>query len=1154
MRRSCTHVLAAIAIVTGAPALAWAVPYTVREPSNSIPHIHASTDLELFEEYGRQAAKDRLGQFVLIARFARGTAAGLFGGGSLNSDIGSRSLAYSSKELNDMFAKLPADSQAAIDAYIAGVNAEINAVLAGGLPSMPVEVGTAAALGQALNLFGNAVNVSDQVDPGYSPGTQFTRELAVAMTVLQSRNFGSSSGWGNEFDNLQNLLRLQAKFGAGDGLAVWNDLHFLNDPLSPVSVPDPTTPGFGGPLSASLAPGRLEPGIGFFSRLLAWLGRGPEALGRAVASWRGDSRSILVARAAPLSRLTSLPDYAYGEAMDELRAQAAAREAHMREMSAWPMIGSYMWAISGGRSHGGDPWLGGFPQTGIQTPSIMHAVELSSGETTHAVGMAFVGGPSVLIGSTPSMAWTSTTAGLKNTSLVAEQIVNENTDAARYDDEGTPVAMAKRTETFQVLFAAPQTRTFFRTHVRLGNGGSRPVSSFVGDRSGTAGAGSNATNVVVGGAALVAGEYAGGHVLLTQGPGAGQIREILGNNATTLMIAGGNAFTAAPVAGQTQFTAVRAGNGIVAVAVDFVFWREETATGEGFGDFQAARSVADVRRAVRKIATTHNFNAVDNKPWNGIGTESSGKGNLGYWSAGFSPVRQGGLDPRLPIDGTGPNPLNLYEGTVSSASANTLTDAGAPFAADLSPEPVNFAYDNPGNPGSEFIVKIVGGTGAGQTRRIAGNDASTLALEEDWGVTPAAGDRYEVLETIAMPEAINPLEGYTANWNGKASVATIPPTGREFRHIFILERLGLELDADRDFNRQLNRDVAGINPEKNGRYLLPRLRDAVDALGDQGDPRVIPTLEALEANGAFPIDERRFLDPVTAAQETRESDFLQTWADQMASAIFGDELAGTGVAIPGGSRGRREAVTHAMDQAFADVTGSLALSRDYLNGDDPFQVLIDEFIDTLDALGGIQAPVARGINTYVHPFGIAFPTTPRGNRGTYQQMVQVRKPQGECGGAKGEMIFPLGQSGFIPFVGPFTGGTPAPHTTTLHPIWADWRHVPMLLAGSGLAVNGGDGDGNGILDAWECWHFDKVGVEATSRQNGPGDPDGDRLSNAEEWQAGSDPNDPDTDDDGVLDGFDAAPQNRQDTTARVPTVAPTSDRGRGDGAGKGKNK
>jgi hypothetical protein len=112
----------------------------------------------------------------------------------------------------------------------------------------------------------------------------------------------------------------------------------------------------------------------------------------------------------------------------------------------------------------------------------------------------------------------------------------------------------------------------------------------------------------------------------------------------------------------------------------------------------------------------------------------------------------------------------------------------------------------------------------------------------------------------------------------------------------------------------------------------------------------------------------------------------------------------------------------------------------------------------------------------------------------------------------------------------------------------------MLLAGASLAVNSGDGDGNGMLDAWECWHFDRTGVTATSQQNGPGDPDGDRLSNQEEWTAGSDPNDADTDDDGVLDGFDAAPQNRQVTTARVPTVPPTSDRGRGDGSGTGKDK
>jgi acyl-homoserine lactone acylase PvdQ len=1153
MRAWISSLLTLSVVLVASAGLALAVPHTVREPSNGIPHIHASSDAEPFFEYGRQAARDRLGQFVLIARFARGTGAGLFGAGSLNSDLGSREFAYSSSELNDMFSKLPADSQAAFDAYIAGVNSEINAVLSGPLSSMPVEVGTALALGLGDNLFGNKNDISDQVDPGYSPATQFTRELAVAMTVLQTRNFGSSSGFGNEFDNLENLLRLQAKFGPAGGFAVFNDLHFLNDPLAPVSVPDPTTPGFGGALSAAVPPPDLGPGEGLLTTLLAWMRYGSDVVRYALSSWLQGGEATQVAGADEGRGSTSLPQYAYTRVMDELRERAEARERHMRAMAAWPMLGSYMWAIDGSRSKGGDPWLGGFPQTGVQTPSIMHAVELSSDEGTHAIGMAFVGGPSVLIGQTPTMAWTSTTAGLKNTNLVAETIVNENTDAVRYDDEGTPTPLASREETFEVLFGAPVARTFFRSHVRAGNGGSRPVAAFIGDVDGTAGAGSSATAIVTAGG-LTAGAFAGGHVLLTQGPGAGQIREILDNDATTLLLAGANAFTVAPAAGQTEFTAVAAGNEIVGVGVDFVFWREETATGEGFGDFQSSGSVLDMRRAVRQIATTHNFNAADNLLFNGVGTDNPGKGNIGYWSAGFSPVRQGGVDPRLPIDGTGPNPLTLFEGTVTSATANTLSDASAPFTADLGPEAINFAYDNPGNPGSEFIVKVVSGTGAAQTRRIASNTPGTLALEEPWGITPAPGDLYEVMEVIAMPEAINPSEGYTANWNGKASVATTPPNGREFRHIFILQRLGLETSADRAFNRQLNKDVAGINPEKIGRYLLPRLRAAVDALGDQGDPRVIPTLEALEANSAFPIDERRYLDPVTATEETQEPVFLQAWVDAMASAIFGDELAGTGVSIPNGSRGRRAAVTHAIDFANADVPGSLPLSQDYLNGATPGQVMIDAFIATLDDLGGIPAPVARQTRNYVHPFGIAFPSTTRGNRGTYQQIVQVGRARGSCVGAKGEMIFPLGQSGFIPFAGPFVGGTPGPNTATLHPIWADWRHVPMLMSGADLAVNGGDTDGNGILDSWECWHFDRVGVAATSRQNGPGDPDGDRLSNQEEWLAGSDPNDSDTDDDGVLDGFDAAPQDRQDTTARVPTVPATSDRGRGDGTGTGKGK
>src|SRR5262245_64979100 len=169
MRRLLAPALALCALLVVGAGTARATAHTVREPSNSIPHIRADSDAELFFEYGRQSAKDRRGQFVLLARFARGTAAGLFGSGSLNSDVGTRSLQYSSSELNDMFAKLPATARAGFDAYIAGVNAEINAVLAGAPRTMPVEVGAAVALGQGDKLFGKKTNLCERVDTRMLP-------------------------------------------------------------------------------------------------------------------------------------------------------------------------------------------------------------------------------------------------------------------------------------------------------------------------------------------------------------------------------------------------------------------------------------------------------------------------------------------------------------------------------------------------------------------------------------------------------------------------------------------------------------------------------------------------------------------------------------------------------------------------------------------------------------------------------------------------------------------------------------------------------------------------------------------------------------------------------------------------------------------------
>ena len=63
-----------------------------------------------------------------------------------------------------------------------------------------------------------------------------------------------------------------------------------------------------------------------------------------------------------------------------------------------------------------------------------------------------------------------------------------------------------------------------------------------------------------------------------------------------------------------------------------------------------------------------------------------------------------------------------------------------------------------------------------------------------------------------MQEAINPSQGYTANWNNKAATADDGQIfGRQQRVITILERLAADSDWTRDEQRQLNKDVAGLD-------------------------------------------------------------------------------------------------------------------------------------------------------------------------------------------------------------------------------------------------------------------------------------------------------------------------------------------------------
>ena len=466
--------------------------------------------------------------------------------------------------------------------------------------------------------------------------------------------------------------------------------------------------------------------------------------------------------------------------------------------------------------------------------------------------MEFAGAPFVLIGQADQVAYTTTTALLRTVETFFEH------DHQR--ERGRP-ALQRRRHAGAALVAhrdLPRRRRRPARHVALARARrQRRLAAGASTSSATRAArrAAAAPTTLDADGAFDAG-FTGGYIAIVAGTAAGEIRHIaavVGDDRIELDAAGAvDGRAHAPVRvrrrapGQRDHRRRR--------QTHRSGWRRRPASSASACSSAPSDSCRSSAGA-RLIPSTHNFLAADNKRFNGNGTDL-GNGNIGYWASGFSRIRSNGGDPRLPTDGSQPNPFVVV-----------ARHGGGRGADDADGERGGVRGTDHARAAGELPLRSSARTGA----RVHRHDHRRPRLQADpphrlerrqhahhrvsVGRRAGAGDTFEVYAIVGMPEAVNPAEGYLANWNNKAATADEGNNfGRLWRHLFILERLAPENAWDRAQAAPAQR---GSSPGSTARATSAAscCRDcaqAVNGVGSGGNPAVETVLSRLEAQQAAP--------------------------------------------------------------------------------------------------------------------------------------------------------------------------------------------------------------------------------------------------------------------------------------------------------------
>lgn len=415
-----------VALLGGMLPARAATTMTIVRDRFGVPHVYGETADDVAFGAGYALAQDRLWQMHVFSLVAHGRLSHLFGSLIVADDKELRFWTYTAAERARRFETYPAEIRTMMRAFVDGVNKWIGEVRQDPVNKMPFEFAEYA-----------------------EPLDDWTIDDSLAMSDYLIYTFGS--GGGSEIRNLALLQQMVAKYGPVDGRKAFEDLVWVNDPDSPLSIPE----DFDWHRNPARARAEAD------AKTLE-----PDAR---ISTPEDQRIAGPAARARGLGSQEALLDMRITD--DVLKQVEALSGVNGQWRKLFWRFGSNAQIVGPKHSDTGNTLGTAGPQVGLFVPQAltdfgMHAADGS----IDATGMTFAGaGPAVLIGRGNGYQWTTTTGDSDITDTFVEQLHPTDKYQYLYNPEPSDPSQARwermecRTESYEQKGVPFDTQEICRT-------------------------------------------------------------------------------------------------------------------------------------------------------------------------------------------------------------------------------------------------------------------------------------------------------------------------------------------------------------------------------------------------------------------------------------------------------------------------------------------------------------------------------------------------------------------------------------------------------------------------------------------------------------------------------------------------------------------